>query len=152
LNRCLKPSLMDLVIYSVYKAINEILREDTWRVVWRSGEILLESLDDILGIKDEKDLYSALDKIFRWLIDMGYIEHGEIKRSSENEIEYVMSTPVIGSGAEKLIKEGMVPPHISTSLLFALLKRYGLKAEMIGRPIFLEDGRVIERWRISEIR
>jgi len=152
LSRCLKPSFMDLVIYSVYKAVNEILGEDTWRVVWRSGEILLEGLDNVLRIKDEKDLYNALEKIFRWLIDMGYIEHGEIKRLSENEIEYVMSTPIIGSGAEKLIEEGMVPPHISTSLLFALLKRFGLKAEMIGRPIFLEDGRVIERWRISEIR
>jgi len=45
-----------------------------------------------------------------------------------------------------------VPAHISTTLMFALLrKRFGLKAKMIGEPRLLPDGRGIERWKLSVI-
>ncbi len=41
-----------------------------------------------------------------------------------------------------------MPAHISTTLMFALLKRFGLGAEMIDDPDLRPDGRAIERWRL----
>ncbi|MCX8184936.1 MAG: hypothetical protein N3E43_04225 [Sulfolobales archaeon] len=31
---------LDLVIYSIYRAVNEVLGEKTGDIVWRSGEVL----------------------------------------------------------------------------------------------------------------
>ncbi len=45
-----------------------------------------------------------------------------------------------------------MPAHISTTLMFSLLrKRFGLKAEILGEPTLLPDGRGIERWKLSEM-
>jgi len=36
-----------------------------------------------------------------------------------------------------------------TALMFAALRRlFGLRAEMIGDPVFTPDGRAIERWKL----
>ena len=145
------PRFFDLEIYSIYKAVNELLKERTWDVVWRAGEILLENILDDLSLEETSDPYTALNRLADWLRKVGYIKDIEVRRIGEDSIEYVMSNPIITPGAKKLIGEGLVPPHISTALMFALLKKYGYKAEMIGDPIFLDDGRVVERWRLVQI-
>ncbi|MFN2165730.1 MAG: hypothetical protein ACK2U9_05675 [Anaerolineae bacterium] len=62
---------------------------------------------------------------------------------------HIMLNPVILPGAERLIAEGAVPAHISTTLMFALLKRcFGLRAEVVGDPVFSPDGRATERWQL----
>lgn len=145
------PEFFDLEIYSIYKAIFELLGEDTWKVVWRSGEVLLDMIWNELNL-EEKDLFQALKKIASYLKQAGYISDINIEVEKEGEIlKYVMTKPVIAEGAKRLIQEGMVPPHISTSLMFALLKKKGYSAEMIGDPEFLPDGRVVEKWRLKEM-
>ena len=60
--------------------------------------------------------------------------------------------PAILPGAQRIIAEGGVPAHISTAVMFAgLAKLFGLKAEMMGDPEFLSDGRAIERWKLFQI-
>ena len=146
------PRFFDYEIYSIYKAVNEVLGEDTWNIVWRAGEILLELIKDELGLERLKDPFIALSKAAEWLKEVGYIEDIEVLKEGEDRVKYVMAEPVITPGARRLIEEGDVPPHISTSLMFAILKRYGLKAEMIGEPIFLEDGRVVETWKLTPLK
>lgn len=150
------PEFFDLYVYSVYKAIYEIAGEKTWSVVWRSGEIVFDKIKDEVLVPG--DLFKSLENLASFLKKSGYIADININRVSEDEIEYIMSEPVIarskckyfppGGGAKRLIEEGMVPPHISTSLMFACLKYFGMRAEMVGEPIFLPDGRVVERWRV----
>lgn len=151
MNSCVKPRFFDLELYSVYKAVNEVLGEKTWDIVWRAGEILLDLISDELRLNEVEDPLEALRRVAEWLKDMGYISDIEVRRTGEDTVEYVMSDPIITPGAKKLIEEDMVPPHVSTSLMFATLKRYGYGAEMIGDPVFLEDGRVIEKWRLIKI-
>ena len=146
-----KPEFFDLELYSVYKAVNEVLGEKTWDIVWRAGEILLDLISEDLGLDNVDDPFEALKRVAEWLKEMGYISDIEVRKTGEDTVEYIMSDPIITPGAKKLIEEGMVPPHVSTSLMFATLKRYGYKAEMVGDPVFLEDGRVIERWRLIKI-
>ncbi len=151
MNSCVKPRFFDLELYSVYKAVNEVLGEKTWDIVWKAGEILLDLISDELRLNEVEDPLEALRRVAEWLKDMGYISDIEVRRTGEDTVEYVMSDPIITPGAKKLIEEDMVPPHVSTSLMFATLKRYGYGAEMIGDTVFLEDGRVIEKWRLIKI-
>ncbi len=147
----ISPKFFDLQIYSIYKAIYELIGEDAWKIVWRSGEILLDEIWEELELEGE-EVFKSLEKLADYLKKVGYVSEIKVEpEKGEKELKYVMSEPVIAEGAKKLIKDGMVPPHISTSLMFALLKRKGLSAEMIGDPVFLPDGRVIERWRLREI-
>ncbi len=146
-----KPEFFDLELYSVYKAVNEVLGEKTWDIVWRAGEILLDIISKDLGLDDVDDPFEALKRVAEWLKEMGYINDIEVRKTGVDTVEYVMSDPIITPGAKKLIEEGMVPPHVSTSLMFATLKRYGYRAEMVGDPVFLDDGRVIEKWRLIKI-
>lgn len=139
---------MDHLVYSVYRAANELMgAERTWELVWRTGEILYERLEAILGLESVEDPVEALSRIAEWLKSVGYVEEAEVRRISGEEFEYVMSKPAIARSAEELVREGRVPPHISTSLMFAVLKKRGLRAEL-GETVFLPEGRVVERWRV----
>jgi len=144
----INPRFFDLEIYAIYKAVNEVMGEDTWRIVWRAGEILIEEVWEEAGLSSTENVFEALETLGTWLSRQGYVDNIEFRRVDEDTFEYIMSDPVITPGAKRLIEMGMVPPHISTSAMFALLKRFGYSAEMIGDPVFMDDGRVLERWRI----
>ncbi len=132
----------------MYRAANELMGvERTWDLVLRAGEVLYERLERALGLESIEDPVEVLSRIAGWLEDVGYVERAEVRRVSGDEFEYVMGRPVIVGGAEELVREGMVPPHISTSLMFAALKRRGLKAEL-EETRFLPDGTAVERWRV----
>ncbi len=150
-NLCVKPRFFDYELYSVYKAVNEVLGDDTWNIVWRAGEVLLELISDEINLDKINDPFEALDQVAKWLKDAGYISDIEVRKTGDNTVEYIMTEPIITNGAKRLIDENMVPPHISTSLMFATLKKYGLKAEMMGDPTFLSDGRVVEKWILKKI-
>ncbi|MCS7365185.1 MAG: hypothetical protein NDF54_07105 [archaeon GB-1867-035] len=147
-----KPEFVDLIMYGVYYAAYDLLGERTWEIVWKAGEVVFNEVKDRLGITSETPPFEALRRMADWLKDMGYVEYIEVNRISEDEIEYVMKDPIITPGAKKLIQQGRVPAHISTALMFAILKQYNMKAEMIGDPLFLPDGRAIEKWKLIKLK
>jgi len=151
LERQVDEHFFDLEIYSIYRAAFELFGVDnSWRLVWKSGEILFGELSKEIDLQAANPI-ELLRKLARYLERAGYVRRLEIRQVATDEIEYEMLQPAIGPGAVKLINEGGAPAHISTSLLFAGLKlRFGMKAEMIGDPTFLEDGRVIEKWKLSK--
>ena len=76
----------------------------------------------------------------------------KVCQTAEDELEYEMVEPAILPGAERIIAEGGVPAHISTAGMFAGFKAlFGLESVMIGDPVFTDDGRAIERWKLSKI-
>jgi hypothetical protein len=150
-DRGVDPEFFDLEIYSIYTAIYKHLGERTWDIVWRSGEILYREIKDKLNLAEVKDPFEGLRRLSRWLRDVGYIDDIEVIKKGEDTLEYHMSNPIIEKGAKRLIDSGKVPPHISTSLMFALLKDYGYRAEMLGEPIFEREGYVVERWRLVKL-
>ncbi len=144
------PEFFDLELFAIYKAIFELIGEKAWDVVWRSGEILVNELWEKLEL-EETDVFEGLRKLSSFLSTSGYVKEIRVEKKERDIVEYVMHKPVIAEGARRLIEEGMVPPHISTSLMFALLKRKGYRAEMIGEPEFLKDGRVVEKWKLIRV-
>jgi hypothetical protein len=142
----------DLQIYAIYRAIWERWGAEAWHVVWRSGQVLFDEIEPTLGLTPDDTPFSAMRRLADYLRQVGYVEDIAVRQTGEDELEYEMLNPVILPGARRLIAEGAVPAHISTTLMFALLrKRFGLKAEMIGEPRLLPDGRAIERWKLSAI-
>ncbi len=145
---CVDPEFFDLEIYAIYHAIYDLIGEDTWKIVWRVGEIVYNEVKDKIGIVGVEDPFEVLKKLADWLKRVGYIEDIEVFKVAEDEIEYVMRNPIISQGAKRLIEEKRVPPHISTALMFAALKQFNMKAKMVGEPRFLPDGRIAERWKL----
>ena len=144
----IKEDFFDIIIYSIYKSIFEMVGKQAWEIVWRSGEIALKQIEEKMGVI-ESDLFKSLQNLARYLEDMGYVSSIEFKKLSQKRFQYIMSNPVILKAATSLISEKMIPPHISTSLMFALLRRFNKQAKMVREPEFLEDGRVVETWEIE---
>jgi hypothetical protein len=142
----------DLQIYAIYRAVWERWGDEAWNVVWRSGEVLFDEIEPTLGLTPDDTPFSAMRRLADYLRQAGYVDDIAIRQTGEDELEYEMLNPVILPGAKRLIAEGAVPAHISTTLMFALLrKRFSLKAEMIGEPRLLPDGRGIEIWKLSRL-
>ena len=142
------PVYFDKQIYALYRAVWERWGDDAWYVVWRSGEVLLAEIEEELDLRQDAEPLGAMQRLAGYLQQAGYVREIAVRPLSEGEWEYEMVDPVILPGAKRLIQEGAVPAHISTTLVFALLKRFGLQAEMIGEPDLRADGRAIERWRL----
>lgn len=144
------PVYFDQQIYALYRAVWERWGDEAWYVVWRSGEVLLEEIEAELDLDQGPDAnpLPAIQRLASYLQQVGYVREIAVRPLSGEEWEYEMLDPVILPGAKRLLDEGAVPAHISTTLMFALLKRFGLKAEMISDPDLRADGRAIERWRL----
>jgi len=134
------PAFFDLEIYAIYRAIWENWGDEAWKVVWRAGEVLFDEVHERLA---------AMEGLAEYLVGVGYFADLQVRQTAEDELEYEMVEPAILPGAERIMAEGGVPAHISTALMFAgLRKLFGLRAEMMGEPVFTPDGRAIERWKL----
>jgi hypothetical protein len=146
--RTIDPDFFDLEIYAIYRAIWENWGDEAWRVVWRAGEVLFDEVQEQLDLDIESPL-QAMRGLAEYLVDVGYFADMKVRQTAPDELEYEMVAPAILPGAQRIIAEGGVPAHISTSVMFAGLQRlFGMKAEMIGDPQFTPDGRAIERWKL----
>jgi hypothetical protein len=145
------PVYFDKQIYALYRAVWERWGDEAWYVVWRSGEVLFEEIEAELDLGPDDDPFPAMQRLAAYLQQVGYVRQIAVRPLSEDEWEYEMVDPVILPGAKRLLDDGAVPAHISTTLMFALLKRFGLRAEMVGDPDLRADGRAIERWRLVPI-
>jgi len=148
---CVDPGFFNLEIYAIYHAMYDLIGEDAWRVVWKVGEIVYAEMKEDIGISGAENVFDALKKLAEWLKRVGYVEDAQVRKVAEDEVEYVMLNPIIGAGAKRLIEEKRVPAHISTALMFAALKQFNMKAEIVGEPAFLSDGKVVERWRLIKV-
>jgi hypothetical protein len=147
--RKIDPVYFDQQIYALYRAVWERWGDKAWYVVWRSGEVLLDEIELDLGLEPDDDPFAAMQRLADYLRRVGYVEDIAVRPLSEEEWDYEMLDPAILPGAKRLLAEGAVPAHISTTLMFALLKkRFNLKAEMVGDPDLRPDGRATERWRL----
>lgn len=150
-SRNIDARFFDRELYAVYRAIGENWGREAWKVVWRAGEILFDEIEGELKL-DMASPLAAVQEMARYLVSAGYLADATVRQVASDELEYEMLGPAILPGAERLIAEGNVPPHISTALIFAgLRKRFGLKVELLGQPVFTADGRAVERWKLLPV-
>jgi hypothetical protein len=149
----IEPTYFDQQIYALYRAVWERWGDEAWYVVWRSGEVLFGEIEPELGLQPGDSPFEAMHRLASYLQRVGYVKRIAIQPLSDEEWDYEMLDPVILPGAGRLLAEGAVPAHISTTLMFALLKkRFGLGARMLGEPDLRPDGRATERWRLTPLQ
>ena len=142
----------DKELYAIYLAAWEQWGEAAWKIVWRSGEILLKEIEPELGLEGTTWI-EGMQHLAGYLAKVGYVRDISVKQVAEDRMEYTMFDPAILPGAMRLVAMNAVPAHCSTTLMFALLaKHYGLRAEMIGDPDLRDDGYAIEQWRVFPIQ
>lgn len=142
----------DRQIYALYRAVWERWGDEAWHVVWRSGEVLFDEIEPRLELGPGDDPFTAMQRLADYLTQVGYVEDIAVRPTSDCEWDYAMREPVILPGARQLLAEGAVPAHISTTLMFALLKkRFRLRAEMVGEPDLRDDGWATEHWRLEPL-
>ena len=137
-------------VYSVFKALGEKLGDESWKIVWKTGEILFNEIKDKLEFK-KKEPMEIVHSIAKYLKKAGYLRDAKIVVLNDDEFEYWMKEPAIEKGAFKLIEEGYPPPHISTSILFSALRTLaGSELELLGDPE--RKGKwIVERWKVKKI-
>jgi len=138
----------DKELYAIYKATWEKWGDEAWHVVWRSGEIIFDDIESELHLKGTTWI-EGMQRLADYLARVGYVRDISVKQTAEDRMEYTMNDPAILPGAKRLIAMGAVPGHVSTTLMFAMLKKcYGLKAEMLGDPDLRDDGYAVEQWQV----
>jgi len=150
--RYVSSDFFDLELYAVYRAAHELVGEETWKIVWRVGEIVYERIKEEIGAAKARTPAEALARVLEWLKEVGYVEDAGLREVSAEEIEYTMLNPAILLGAQQLISEDRVPAHVSTAIMFAALGQFGLRAEIVGEPEFLPGGYMVEKWRLVRRR
>lgn len=136
--------------YSVFKSLGEKLGEESWKIVWRTGEILFNEIKDKIEFRKNEPV-EVIRALAKYLKKVGYLKNSRIVPLNDEEFEYWMKEPAIEKGAFKLIEEGYPPPHISTSILFSALKTFtGSELLLAGNP--KRNGKwIVERWKIKKL-
>ena len=144
---CVTSDFFDRELYAIYLAAWEEWGDEAWKIVWRSGQIMLEEIEPELDLAGTTWL-EGMQRLGEYLAKAGYVRSISVRQLGEDRMEYTMRDPAILPGAKRLVAMNAVPGHCSTTLMFALLaKWYGMGAEMIGDPELRDDGDAIEIWR-----
>jgi hypothetical protein len=143
---------LDKEFYGIYLAAWENWGSDAWKIVWRSGEIVFDEIEQELNLENTTWI-EGMERLADYLARSGYVRDISVKQVGSDRMEYIMCDPAILKGAKRLVAMNAVPGHISTTLMFAMLKkRYGLGAEMLGDPDLRDDGYAIEQWRVYPLK
>lgn len=147
--RCLDQVFFDKLIYSIFYSINKVLARDTDKVISMMGEMLLNELYDELSLGG-LDLRDAMERVADYLVKVGFMDSYEFRWHNDNELVHWSREPATYRSAWRLRKEGLAPANILTSLITALLRRYGYRVEVRGERI-RTDGRIEEVWSLIKI-
>jgi hypothetical protein len=141
----------DKELYAIYLAAWERWGDEAWEIVWRSGQIVFQEIEDELDLEGTTWI-EGMQRLADYLARVGYVRDISVEQVREDRMEYTMLDPAILPGAKRLVAMNAVPGHVSTTLMFALLaRRYGLRAEMLGDPDLRDDGSAVEQWRVVPI-
>ena len=101
-----------------------------------------------VSVATSKFLLSITDTSAAWI----YLNRGcVIPLVAVPSIVGLMLGSILGVRILAVAKPKFIRYMVIAVLMFAGLKDlFGLRAEMIGEPVFTEDGRAIERWKLLE--
>jgi len=135
-------------INAIYRAVYKEIGDDAWEILWKSGEILFDSLKDDLSIGKDMDLHDALNKLSQFLRDIHIVDDvNYIINTDENIIEYEL-TFRIPLKYERREEAG--PIYIFSSLFVALMKYLGYEVSKEAEPRITEYNKLIERWKFRK--
>jgi len=145
----------NLLIFSIYSSLYELIGQEGWSIVWRTGEVAYAQIKQELKIT-EKDPVQVTRKVGKFLEEEGYGSKFIIKELSKTELIHEIhdgaARPAILKLREKF-GENAVLPHFSTSIMFAALKdSCNLRVKIVQLQVApTEIGVTREKWVLSRI-
>ncbi len=137
-------------INAIYRALIEEVGEDSWDILWRSGELLFEELREEVGIEKGMEINKAVQLLGDYLRRLGMIERMEFKFDDENMIvETVVKFPF---EIESFKREAAGPIYIFASMLVSMLNYLGFSVERYGEHYILEKDKLVERWKLRKMK
>lgn len=151
----IRKYFFNLLVYSIYSSINELLGQKGMEIVWRTGEIAFAEVKSELKIRKEDPIHVA-EKVAEYLEKAGYGSKFTVKKTKDNEFIHEIHDGAARPAILKMKKkygDTAVFPHFSTSLMFAALKDVSnVKARIVHLAVApSEFGVTRERWILSRI-
>lgn len=147
--RMLDADFVNVEVYAIYKAITEVVGEDGWKIMWRSGELAFEQVEPNLRFPSREPL-DVMRTVGDYLASVGYFEKIELELQPGGALEYQMVNTATRASAAKLIQENAILPHWSTVIMVAALRKLcGVEAKMEAhdhKPELVSQSHSKERW------
>jgi hypothetical protein len=149
---CVKPEFLDIVNYAVCQAVNEYMDGEATEFFRKVGEYHLDEAlrRGFVRIEANDKPLDALIKIGRYLESYGYMEQIRIHRIDEKEAIVEMFGVSVTDSSAKLLGEKKQPSHYMTNVMFAVLKRLGVRAELRDMEFDRDQKHFKEYWKILE--
>jgi len=150
LGNYIKPEFLDIINYSICRAVDEYLGERTTEFFERVGEHHLDEAlkRGLLTMEPNSKPLDILIKIAEYLESTGYMEKISIKKLSEKEAIVEMHGVSVTKSSAKLLKEGKQPSHYMTNIMFAALRKLGVQADLREMEYDEKRAHFKEYWKI----
>lgn len=143
-----KVYLIYKFISAIYKAVYKEIGDDAWEILWRSGEILFDSLKAELGITPDMDINTALNRLSSFLRDIHMVDEiNYMIDPKDNVIEYEIKFRI---PLKYERREEAGPIYIFSSLFVALMNYLGYEVTKDAEPRVTEYNKLVERWKYKK--
>lgn len=147
--RALDAEFINAEIYAIYKAITEVVGDEGWKIMWRSGELMFEQIEPRLRFTSREPL-AVMRTVGDYLKQSGYFEDIEMELLPGGVLEYQMINTATRPSAARLVEENAILPHWSTVVMVAALRKIcGVEAKMEAhdhKPELVSQSHSKERW------
>ena len=118
----IKEHFLNAETYGIHMAARDLLGEKGEELVRRSGEYVFKYIKDALPELYDRTPTEVVRIVGEYLVGQGYCSRIDITEISPNQFYYDLYSAVVVDSIQKLIQDGGVLAHYSTSLIFAVLK------------------------------
>jgi len=133
-------------INAIYKALSEQFGEDSWGILWRSGEILFKEIKDDIGISKDMEINQAIQRLCDYMRRLRLVERIEFKFDKDTMI--VETIVIFPFNIDVYKREAAGPIYIFSSLLASMLYYLGYNIEREGEHYIMDRNKLVERWRL----
>ena len=147
-----KPEFLDIVNYAICETVNEYVDGRATEFFRRVGEYHMEEAlrRGFVRMEPSDKPLDALIRIAKYLESYGYMEQIRINRIDEKEAMVEMLGVSVTDSSAQLLGEKKQPSHYMTNVMFAALKKLGVRAELKDMEYDREQKHFKEYWRILE--
>jgi len=147
---CIKPDFIDIINYAICQAVDDYLAEKAVDFFKKVGEYHFDEASErgLIKIEPDDKPLDALIKIARYLESVGYMKKILITKLDENEALVEMHEVSVTRSSAKMLRKGKQPSHYMTNVMFAVLRKLGVQAELRDLEYNEEKHYFKEHWKI----
>lgn len=136
-------------INAIYRALIERFGEDSWEILWRSGEILFKELKDDIGVTEDMEINHAVQRLCDYIRRVRLVDRIEyIFNEDKSTIETVVHFPF---SIDMYKREMAGPIYIFSSLLASVLNYIGYRVERSGEHYIMDRNKLVEKWKVTKL-